>query len=274
MSDHIDSERMSTLLDEGVTGGRPAAHLEECAACRRELELMRRTRMALSALDDLEPPEGQWEAIEATLTRRGMVRGSSGDAGAGPGDASRNGRADPDGTGAWGREAGGPTGGVWARVVAGGGWARAAAAILLFAGGVGAGMSLGGPAGSPDRAAASRDGLPARASGEPDAEAGQRQPPGLTAADEGASLSSEAGYRRALDRLEALRSQGPSPEEVYRNPEAAAEHLARLDALIRASREALRDDPADPAVNDFLFQVVEERQELNQALHLASLEYK
>jgi hypothetical protein len=71
-----------------------------------------------------------------------------------------------------------------------------------------------------------------------------------------------------------LRAQGPSPGEVYRNPEAAAEHLARLDALIRASREALREDPTDPAVNDFLFEVVEQRQELNQALQLASLEYK
>lgn len=289
MSDHIDIREMSALLDEGVAEGETADHLEACAACRREMELLRRTRMALSALDDLDPPTGQWHAIEATLERRGVVEPTAGPGGGGaaePGDRS----ASPGPGDAPGRRRPADPNGAWAALLPGGaGWLRAAAAVLLFAGGVGAGLTLGtgsagsgGPSPAEDgsgevAAAAAAD---REATGGSPARAGGQRPPGLTSAgdggpaQDGSGAATEEGYRRALDRLEALRAQGPDPREVYRNPEAAAEHLARLDALIRASREALREDPTDPAVNDFLFEVVEQRQELNQALQLASLEYK
>jgi hypothetical protein len=51
----------------------------------------------------------------------------------------------------------------------------------------------------------------------------------------------------------------------------------KLDALIEASREALRTAPTDPALNDFLFDVVDERAslagKLNRSLHYTSVEY-
>lgn len=288
MSDHIQTEEMSALLDEGMPAGDAAEHLEECPACRREMELMRRTRMALSALDELEPPPGQWEAIEATLERRGVLDSSTAPGRRGATAAPGDGPASPGpGQGRPGGRRDEPHGARAALLPGGAGWMRAAAAVLLFAGGVGAGLTLGTGSGGPSpaedgsREVAAAAAADREASGaSPERTAGQDPPRLTSAAEAGPSLDGSSrpataeGYRRALDRLEALRAQGPSPGEVYRNPGAAAEHLARLDALIRASREALREDPADPALNDFLFEVVEQRQQLNQALQLASLEYK
>lgn len=218
-TEHLERERLSALL-EGEEDGEARAHLERCDACRRELETLRRMRMALSAMDDIEPPADGWERIEETLPAS-----SSSARAAGPSWS--------DGTT----------------------WLRVAAALLLFAGGLGVGTLLGpdGPAGS-------------TAAGGADTSAAT-----LTASEPGAD---DSAYRDALRRLESLRARGPSPEEAYSDPAAAAEHLARLDAVIRATREALHEDPADPAMNDFLFEVVEERQALNEALHLATLEYR
>lgn len=212
---HLDRERLSALLD-GETDAEAREHLEACAPCRQELETLRRMRMALSAMDDLDPPADGWDRIEAALPRP-----ASGDVPA------------------------------WR---AGSGWLRAAAAALLFAVGLGVGARLGPDWGGGTRRAAGTDTAT------------------LAAAGEGSGADST--YRSALQRLEALRASGPSPDEAYRDPAAAAEHLARLDAVIRATREALHEDPADPAMNDFLFEVVEQRQELNQALQLATLEYR
>ncbi len=216
-TEHLERERLSALLD-GEEDGEGRAHLERCESCRRELETLRRMRMALSAMDDLEPPADGWQRIEAALP-------------------SPSARAD------------GPS---WSDGTT---WLRVAAALLLFAGGLGVGTHLG-----PDGA------VGPTAAGGADTSAAT-----LTASEPGDDGSA---YRDALDRLELLRARGPSPEEAYSDPAAAAEHLARLDAVIRATREALHEDPADPAMNDFLFEVVEQRQALNEALHLATLEYR
>lgn len=219
-TEHLERERLSALLD-GDEDGEARAHLERCEACRRELETLRRMRMALSAMDDLEPPADGWERIEAELSARSpSTRG--------------DGPSWSDGTT----------------------WLRLAAALLLFAGGLGVGTLLGpdGAIGPTAGGGADTSAATLTASGEPDGD--------------------DSAYRDALDRLESLRARGPSPEEAYSDPAAAAEHLARLDAVIRATREALHEDPADPAMNDFLFEVVEERQALNEALHLATLEYR
>lgn len=84
-------------------------------------------------------------------------------------------------------------------------------------------------------------------------------------------------YLRTVDQLQQLRDAGPVGPAVVENPALAAERLTRLDALIDATRETLRMAPADPALNDFLFDVVDEREslagQLNQTLRQASMEY-
>ncbi len=137
----------------------------------------------------------------------------------------------------------------------------AAAVIMLFLGGLGIGRMIA-PAGSDsdnasvELASAAID--PAEAANGTD--------------------SSEFGdYLQQVGRLRELRDAGPVGPEVADNPELAAERLTRLDALIDATRETLRMAPADPALNDFLFDVVDERESLagqfDQTLRQASLEY-
>ena len=85
-------------------------------------------------------------------------------------------------------------------------------------------------------------------------------------------------YYEAVNQLERLRARPASSDDVLQDPAAAAERLARLDALILASREALANAPADPAINNLLFELVEERDGLASGLEgaarLASLEYR
>lgn len=142
----------------------------------------------------------------------------------------------------------------------------AAAIILLFFGGLGIGRMIA-PAG-PDDSGASVE----LASGvmEPGANG--------MGADADASDTSDFGdYLQQVGRLRELRDAGPMGPAVVGNPELAAERLTRLDALIDATRETLRMAPADPALNDFLFDVVDERESLagqfDQTLRQASMEY-
>lgn len=280
MAEHISNERLAALLDDGVEDVAAREHLASCPGCRRELDLLRRMRMALSAMDELAPPADQWDRIESALSRR-----TAGTPGAGsPGAADATGRS---GNGA---EVDADDGGIavplgaWIRDI---GWLRAAAGIVLFVGGLGLGTLLGtlpgsgggsSPArseaarGTPDRAAAATATGETTAASRP-AAVGESVSVRRTAEDLAANIEGR-GTDEILRQLEALGSGEPDPREAYRNPTAAAERLARLDALVRAAREALEEDPADPAMNQFLFRVVEERQQLNQALHLASLDYR
>lgn len=279
MVEHISNERLAALLDDGVEDASAREHLDDCSACRREMDLLRRMRMALSAMDPLEPPADQWERIEGSLPTSGTDATAGPDATALDGDT---GRARDD---TRGPRRGTPTGsdasglGGWVRDI---GWLRAAAGIVLFAGGLGLGSLLGPLPGS--AGGSSSDG-PTETAGTPE---------GVTAAatagtTEAAATPTASGTERASDRsgepgdpdvdeilaeLEVLASGDFEPRQAYRNPTAAAERLARLDALVRAAREALEEEPADPAMNQLLFQVVEERQQLNRALHQASIDYR
>ncbi len=136
MSDHLNLERISALLDEPWADLDAEAHLEACELCRTEYERLSRMRMAVSALGELDPSEESWEKIQARLDGVGLP-----------------GRAAPS------RH----------RVVR---WAsswplQAAAAAALFVGGLFAGLQLtgGGPAAA-DRTAA-RGGSPDAPSGVP-----------------------------------------------------------------------------------------------------------
>lgn len=125
----------------------------------------------------------------------------------------------------------------------------AAAVIALFAAGLGVGRQLS-PAGEAEPAA-----VAARSDADDPAEA----------------------YLRTVAQIQNLRTEGPSGEAVLDDPSLAAERLMRLDALIEASREALRTAPTDPVLNNFLFDVVDERQSLavqmDRSLRFTSVEY-
>ena len=75
-----------------------------------------------------------------------------------------------------------------------------------------------------------------------------------------------------------MRARPASSGDLIANPAAATARLARLDALILASREALVSSPTDPAINNLLFELIEERDDmasgLEGAVRLAGLEYR
>lgn len=236
MSEHLTAQRISALLEAPWADMDAEGHLEGCEACRSEYERMSRMRMALSALGELEPPAGLWEEIEARLDARDAIS--------------------PEIVPL--RE-----GGAW-RLVSG--WpVQVAAAFALFAGGWLAGAQL------------TRDG-----SGDPLADGSE----GLPTAVPVASISRvpanepEEAYLSALAELEALRSPirltDLEREDGTLDPVATAEVLARLNALIEATRAAVEEAPGDPVANGYLFQLVEERsavtQRLQESTHLASLE--
>lgn len=241
MADHLETPRLSALLDAPGSDPTASEHLDHCAACRAEFEHMRRTRMALSAMDDLPPPAGQWDRIEPELEARGLV------AAGGPEEEADGGATRGDGVGSL--------------FTSGAAWLRAAAAVLIFTGGVLLGNQMTGPL--TEGAEADRSAISNRLPGD--------QPGQLAAAG---PAGEDLDYEQWLRQLEALRASGPSPEEALSDPEEAAEHLARLDALIRGARDYVQEMPADTRLNDFLFEVVEDRRALNDALQLASLEYR
>lgn len=131
----------------------------------------------------------------------------------------------------------------------------AAAVIVLFMGGLAVGRAIA-PAAGPNQ--------------------GSEQVADV-AADIPAQSDRVNEYLRTVDQLQELRDAGPVGPAVVENPALAAERLTRLDALIDATRETLKIAPADPALNDFLFDVVDEREslagQLNQTLRQASMEY-
>lgn len=225
---HLGHERLSRLLDELGADQAAEGHLEACRTCTRELERLRRLRMALSGMGEQEPPSGEWARIEAGLRDAGVVSGGAERQELGPGR--------------------GLDGGSWY-----GGWpARVAAAVLVFGIGVAAGLRVDAGTG-PDAG----DDV---ASSQPSLE--------TSGAD-----SSPADYSALLTG--AGMSESVSPVE---DPVTAAEELARLDALASAVRERLRESPADPDLNNLLFQIADRQEsltrEFGQAAHLVSLDYR
>lgn len=225
MVNHMDAERISALLDEPWADGDCRAHLDACRDCQAEFERLSRLRMALSALPDEKAPAAQWAAIEAALdageTRTGVRR-----------------------------VGGGLAGRLFVR-----GPLQAAAALMLFAGGVVAGLQFTG----------------GRSANSPEADL----PTVVTTDDDGRALVD------GLTRMESLRSPlrqvgeggtDPVPEGGLRgrDPLEMAQRLARLEGLIRASRDRLETDPDDPFASAYLLELVETRDRLAEDLGRAS----
>lgn len=234
MPDHLSREQISTLLDhpQGVPGG--LEHLAGCPECAREYEQMSRMRMALSGLPELEPPVGEWNAIQERLGPEPL--------------GARVSRP------------------IWRRAV---GWPLQAAAVLaLFAAGlmVGQRISPTSDPSQPTRAVSTTDGT---------VEPGIRS----FATDPDWAMASEPAeaYLRTVADLQQLRDGFDELGPGQAGPAAVAERITYLDGMIDASHAALREAPADPVLNNFLFQLVDERDDLatqlDQTLRMTAAEY-
>lgn len=246
-TEHLSLERISALLDEPGADPTAAEHLERCERCEREHERMRRMRMALSALGDVEPPADQWQEIEARLPERG--------------EGARSTLDEDDDVFPLFRS----------------GWvAQVAAATLVFAVGLSAGLQLrddgsSGPSGEETPAVTESASGPGAAAGPSRLASSDRAGP--------AGMQRAGAYVNAARSLEAMvGDRSDDAVEPIDDPVGAAEELARLDALAEAAREALRDRPADPTLNNFLFRVNERQEELSSRLgaaaRLTSLDYR
>jgi hypothetical protein len=69
---HLTMDGIARLADEIPTPAE-ALHLESCERCSEALHEMRELTVQLSALPDLDPPDSEWEHIEAELRAEQMV---------------------------------------------------------------------------------------------------------------------------------------------------------------------------------------------------------
>jgi len=223
---HLGVERVSALLDEPWADRAGERHLEQCEACQAEFERLSRMRMALSALGDEDPPAGQWRAIEAALDATG------------PGSSAL------------------PLPLRIARRFMTSAQLQAAAALVLFAGGVLAGLQLTGVG-----TAVEDDGNPVPAvigaSGDDRALFD-----GLTQLE---SLRSSPLRQAGMGAQDIDRRDG-SLQEADGDVLAATRELAKLEGIIRAMRDRLDANPRDQLASAVLLDVVEQRDQLTEAI--------
>ena len=231
MAGHLDTERISALLDEPLSDRDGQAHLETCGDCQTEFERMSRVRMALSALPGEDPPRGHWIAIEAALDAaeferdRGVV----------------------------------PMGRRVARRFMVSGPLQAAAGLVLFAGGVLAGLELT----AADPGPVSSASVPAVVS---------------TSGDDRVlldGLTQLETLRTPLMRQVGVGGEGSGLDDdgfwaAGRDPMEAAQSLAQVDGLIRALREHLDANPRDFFASAYLLDLQETRHRLTDQLGRAS----
>jgi hypothetical protein len=221
--EHLSLETLARLVDDVPDRGE-AEHLARCRRCRDELEALRNQTVGLSHLPDLRPPREGWSRLEGRLKAEGLIRGGS--------HGSRS-----------------PVP-----------WLQAAAAAVLLL--VGTGMGLGiAHMGGPDR---SRDGIVAGGTLEGFplgalAVLDQGTPePDLTLEEAEALVRlTEEWYRTALVRYrERLQTEEGPGRGTESNPMT---RVAALEALLAASRVAVREAPTDPFLNGLLVNMRAER---------------
>lgn len=204
---HLMIETLARLVDE-VASPEEAAHLEACEECRAELEALRADVAALKNLPMIEPPPTEWPEIENRLLEEGLIRRPAG--------ANR-----------------------WRQSLL-----RAAAAVVMFAGGAVAGIawtradtgSLGLARGPGDQGA-----IPILTATEPDTP------------EETVVLyrQAEALYLDMLTRVAELSAQ-ESGDPLAR--------LAALESIAAITRSALDQAPADPVLNGYHLTALAQRE--------------
>lgn len=229
---HLSTDRLAALGDETPTRDE-AAHLASCEACAAERAAYA-TLVAMAAADrtSLGVPLTRWEAIAAAL-----------DADASPADGQGSTRV------------------VRARRSHRGWAARAAAAVLLLAGGVVAGRASAGaslvpvPRGANVLAGAAPANVSvastaARETGVPDS--------AFASIEEAraAQRRSEQMYQQAVAYLARFDSTAVDDG----SPVAVRSRLAALDRVISATSEAMREAPHDPVINGYYLTTLGQRE--------------
>lgn len=209
--EHLSLEVLARLVDDRPSP-QEREHLASCNECASELRALKLQTEALSGLPTMRPPPGDWQTVEAKLLSEGLIRTD------------------------------GLTRLPFVRRIPG--WAQAAAAVVLFLGGTGMGMSISQPS-SPELGSGSL----AQAVGNVD--------DALQLVD-----ATERDYMAALVRYNQL-----SRVDVDETEQDLIQRLAAFEGLLTASQQAVRAAPADPVFNGFLANVVAERQSV---LRLAS----
>jgi hypothetical protein len=197
--EHLTIETLARLVDDEPT---PAEreHLAACERCAGELAAMRDQTEALATLPEIMPPLGDWEVLEARLRSDGLVRD--------PSPLSKLGLART------------PS------------WMPAAAAVVLFFGGVATGAGVV----SKDAETSVAPVANVEAAAVAVREAEQRY------------VSAVSNYRELLS-AEGVDDAGADPYSRY----AALEHL------VSVSQAAVRSAPGDPFLNGFLASALAER---------------
>ena len=204
---HLTHDTLARLVDE-----RPSpderGHLETCRRCAEELRALRLQSDALGGLAALMPPAGDWASLEARLVSEGLVRT--------PETFRRFGFA------------------------AAPAWMQAAAALVVFLGGTGFGLTL--------TKGATADG-----------ESAFLPVSQISSAEDAvrAVERAERVYMQALVRYSQLTAGNDGPRVA--DP---LSHITALEGLLAASQEAVRRVPADPVFNGILVNVLAERQEI------------
>lgn len=226
---HLSTDRLAALGDD-VPSAAEAAHLASCEPCAREIDAYRTlVGMAHAERDSIGLPLTRWDAIASAL------------------DADR--------------------GSVVARPRrALAGWPlRAAAGLLLMAGGAVIGRTSAGADPLPGVAIGSRAAVAASAS----AGAARRDgDSGFASVQEAqaAQRRSEQLYQRAVAYL----AQYDSTAVDDGSPIAYRSRLAALDRVISATSAAMREAPHDPVINGYYLTTLGQREatirQLNTAL--------
>jgi len=146
---------------------------------------------------------------------------------------------------------------IWRRAAA---WPLQVAAVLaLFAAGLMVGQRISPNTDAPQPTVAGLDGAVA------------------TAPESSLAIEPAEAYLRTVADLQQHRDGFDESGANSLEPAAVAERITHLDGMIDASRAALREAPADPVLNNFLFQLVDERDDLavqlDQTLRMTAAEY-
>lgn len=210
--EHLNAETIARLVDERPSSAE-REHLEGCTVCAHELEAYRSQSEALGGLPEILPPQNDWRVLEARMRSDGLIRD--------PGLFERLGLAQT------------PS------------WMKAAAAVLLFLTGTGAGAMMTGERGDlPLSDMAMMEQAAMFASSQ--------------SVDEAASAVrvAEQNYVAALARYRELLMQDGGPD-IGGDP---ISRMAALQTLVAASQAAVRQAPADPYFNGLLASALGERE--------------
>ena len=214
---HLTLEALARLLDE-APGTEERGHLAGCDVCREELAALRGQTDALASLPKLVPAPDGWAELRDRLEGERLIAG-----------AAR-------------RRFSGPI--------------RAAAAVVLFAGGGLLGYGVRGDAEEASGATADRTVAAETGAGTALEPAGPPGQGGLQRVEE-----AQEAFLSALDQYMA--ATGTSPSDP-------ATRLATLDNIVLTTAEALNEAPADPVINSFHLTALAQRNAMLRQISASS----